>query len=215
MNTKVTFFACLALGSTQVAAASITFTDVKINGFALTAGVPLSNPNPLIDQSTYNVPVLGGNSLTFSTPNAIVGDASPLASGSMVMSYIASSGPAMVAVNAISNIGAPAIGSGFVVFTENVYSYDCNTMAVGPLIGSLTHTFNALANPNFSGTISLSTPSNCIYVEKVFQLSAVNTSAFDFAAVSINNQSIEVVPEPASLAAIGLGLAYVIRRRRA
>lgn len=214
MKKQTILLACLALASVQTATAAITFSDVKVNGNALTAGVPLSSGNPFINQTTYNIPVVGGNALSFSTPNAIVGDASPSTMDSMNLTYVAASGPAMVAVNAFSNIGAPALGSGTVVFTETVYSYNLMTMTIGGILGSITHTFTASSSPNFTGTITLSTPANAIYVVKSFQLSAPDTSAFDLAAVAINNQSIEVVPEPASVAALAIGAALLVRRKK-
>ncbi|MBL8048421.1 MAG: PEP-CTERM sorting domain-containing protein [Chthonomonas sp.] len=213
MKKQFLVMACLAVASVQVASAAITFSNVMVNGNALAAGVPLSSANPFIDQTTYNIPVMGGNSISFSTPNAIVGDGSPTAADSMNLTYVAASGPAMVAVNAFSNIGAPALGSGMVVFTETVYSYNLMTMTVGGILGSISHTFNSMSSPNFSGTISLSTPANAIYVVKNFQLSAPNSPAFDLAAVAVNNQSIEVVPEPAGIAAIALGAGMLLRRR--
>ncbi|MCE9559918.1 MAG: PEP-CTERM sorting domain-containing protein [Armatimonadetes bacterium] len=111
-------------------------------------------------------------------------------------------------------MGTAVLGSqSQVVFLEQVFEIDSLGNEVGGAIGSISHTFTASTSFNWSGFMTLSRQVNCIRVKKALILAAPDTQGFDLAAVAINNQSIELVPEPASLAALGFGLAMVLRRK--
>lgn len=158
-----------------------------------------------------------GNSISFTTPNAIVGDASPLRSGELNIQYNADAGALLLSIGAVVSLGAPTLGSGTVTFTETVWELDpVNNVTIGAPIGTISHLFNSSTGSFFSGTISLSRQVQHVRVLKSFELNAPTTAALDLAAVAIVNQSINTapVPEPATLAVLGLGAALVAKRRR-
>ena len=193
-----------------------TIATLAVAGTASQAAILFTNVNiqspPLSTGSSYTT---AGNSISFNTPNAIVGDASATRSGILNIQYDAcSTGAAAAIVTANVNLGTAVLGSqSQVVFLEQVFEIDSLGNEVGGAIGSISHTFTASTSFNWSGFMTLSRQVNCIRVKKALILAAPDTQGFDLAAVAINNQSIELVPEPASLAALGFGLAMVLRRK--
>jgi hypothetical protein len=183
------------------AQAAITFSNFQYSSAPLSTGASQ---------------IVLGNSVTFQTPGAMVGDVSATRSGLLTIQYDANSGVNMQTVNAYVSVGAATLGSGTVQFTEKVYELDCVTGLRGVLLGSISHSFNSSSNPSFTGAITLSSQVACIQVVKEFQMDAPDTVALDLAALAIVNQSIDVVPvpEPASLAALALGAAFIIRRKK-
>ena len=168
---------------------------------------------PLSTGSSFTT---AGNSISFNTPNAVVGDASPTRSGILNIQYDAcSTGAAAAIVTANVNLGTAVLGpQSQVVFLEQVFEIDAlGGNEIGGAIGSISHNFTSSSSFNWSGFMTLSRQVNCIRVKKSLILAAPDTQAFDLAAVAINNQSIQLVPEPASLAALGFGLAMVLRRK--
>ena len=154
-----------------------------------------------------------GNSISFMTPNALVGDASPTRAGILNIEYDvdAVAGSAVHAI--LANLGVVAFGSGNVFFTEQAFEITAlNGSEVGGAIGSLAQNFNAASNPNWSGSMNLSRSTRFVRVKKTFTLAAAETQDLDMAGIAINNQAI--VPEPASLLALALGTAVLLRRKR-
>ncbi|MBS1705506.1 MAG: PEP-CTERM sorting domain-containing protein [Armatimonadetes bacterium] len=199
VRTKV--IALAALVAAVGAAHAVTFSN-----FVYTS-------SPLSDGASQS---FGGNSISFFTPNAIVGDASTLRSGNLSIQYDADAGVSVVSVGVLVSLGAPVLGSGTVNFTEKVWELDCNTGQTLGLLGSISHSFDVNSGTVFSGNISLSSQVKCIRVLKSFDLNAPDTNDLDIAAVAVVNQSIQTapVPEPATLAVLGLGGLIVSRRRR-
>lgn len=193
--------------------ASIIFSNFYINSVAMTAGVPVSSTNPVINGASYTT---SGNAVSFVTPNAIVGDTTaPLRSSIINLQYDAcSTGSSANLVTANVNLGAAVLGPlSSVYFLEQVFELDSAGNEVGGAIGSISHQFTASSSPNWSGNISLSHPAQCIRMKKSLILAAPDTVNLDLAAVLINNQSVQVVPEPAGLAALALGATLFLRRR--
>lgn len=190
-----------------VAAASsqaVVFTNVIIQSPPLSSG---SSFNPI------------GNSISFFLPNAVVGDGQALRQGNVNIQYdAAAGGPAMIANNVNVNLSGVALGSGTIVFSEMIIELDANGNELPGNIGSITHTFNSSTSPIFSGVINFSRPVLNFRAKKAFTLVApdYNTApgVNDLAAIGAVNQSIQVVPEPATMTALGLGLAVLARRRR-
>ena len=190
--------AILAFGA--VAAQAITFTNVIITS------PPLSNG------SSYNAI---GNSISFFTPNAIVGDSVGIRFGTLNIQYDASSTVNMLADTVTVNLASAILGSGQILFRELIFEIDCNTGSeIGGPIGTSTHTFDANNSPFFTEQIVLSRQAQCIRAKKSFTMLAPDTSAFDIAALAIVNQSISTVPEPSSMIALGVGALALLRRRR-
>ncbi|MBL8048420.1 MAG: PEP-CTERM sorting domain-containing protein [Chthonomonas sp.] len=193
--------------------ASIIFSNFFINSVAMTAGVPVVSSNQVINGASYTT---AGNAVSFSTPGALVGDpVAPLRSAIVNLQYDAKStaGNANV-VTANVNLGAAVLGpNSSVYFLEQVFELDSLGNEVGGAIGSISHIFTAASNPNWSGAITLSRQVACLRMKKSLILAAPDTQGLDLAAVAINNQSVQIVPEPAGLAALALGGVLVLRRR--
>lgn len=186
----------------SAAAYAVTFSNVIILSPPMSTG------------ATFNT---NANSISFFTPNARVGDpVHPIRTGLLNIQYDASNfgGPAIVADEVVVNLGAAISGSGIIFFQEQVFELDGNGNEVGGPIGVATHLFDANSPLIWGTTIVLDRPVQNLRVKKAFDLSAVDTAAFDLAAVNIVNQSLVLVPEPATLAALGMGALALLRRRR-
>lgn len=157
-----------------------------------------------------------GNSVSFFLPNAIVGDpVNPLRAGTLNIQYDAHTPGPAVANEVGVNLGAALSGSGTIFFQEQVFELDINgnEVAGGP-IGVITHTFNPGGPTTWSGTINFSRSVERLRAKKFFTMSATDTEVFDLASIGLVNQNIQVVPEPATMAAVGLGVAALMRRRK-
>lgn len=118
-------------------------------------------------------------------------------------------------------------GTGFVSFTESIFALD--GMGGETLIGTLSNDFTTAGGTNPAGTltqsgatytfaqnVNLSQAVTNYKVKKTFFL-AVNPANFnfavDYAGISLIEQA-HVVPEPASIGAVVLGLGALAARRR-
>lgn len=182
------------------AAQAITFSNIQIQSPPLSTGSSSS--------------VLG-NAISFFTPNAIVGDpVDPLRAGNLQIQYDAfMGGNEANAVGVNVNLGAVALGSGTIVFTEQIIELDSNGNEINGVIGFAQHIFTANDSPFWSSLIELDHSVRAFRAKKSFVMSAPDTNAFDVAAVATVNQNV-VVPEPATLAGLGLGALALGRRLR-
>lgn len=182
---------------------------------AITFVVESIQSSPLANGATWNVPVPGGNSINFFTPNAIVGDpVAPLRSGTVNINYrVVSEAPAF-ANTVFVNLGVALSGSGTIFFQEQIFELDANNNEVGGPIGTINHVFTAGGPGSWSGQINFSRQVERFRAKKTFTLTATDTQALDVAALQIINQSVQVVPEPATMAVLGLGAAALLRRRK-
>lgn len=195
----------------------VPFIVVGIGCTALATPVIFSNvivaAPPLSVGATWNTL---GNSISFNLPNAIVGDpVAPLRAGTLNIQLDGYT-PAPAVGNEVGvNLGAAISGSGTIFFQEQVFELDAlgNEVAGGP-IGVIEHVFLPGHPMTWSDMITFSRPVERFRAKKFFTLSAVDTSAFDLAAVGIVNQNIQLVPEPATFAALSIGVAALLRRRR-
>lgn len=194
-----------------------SFIVVAMAVAAVSSASSFSNVNlqspPLTTGSSWTAL---GNSISFFMPNAIVGDpVSPLRAGTINIQYDAyTPGPAIANEVGI-NLGAALSGSGTIFFQEQIFELDTlgNEVGGGP-IGVISHAFLPGDSTAWTGTISFTRSVERFRAKKFFTLSAVDTDAFDLASIGIVNQNIQVVPEPASMAALGLGVAALLRRRK-
>lgn len=202
MTTSSRILTLVSLVSVATVSQAITFSNIQITSAPLSTG------------SSFNTI---GNSISFFTPNAIVGDpVAPLRSGLLTIQYDADNfGVNIVASQVGVNLGAAVNGSGMVHFSETVYEIDGGGNVIGTPLGSVNHRFDENSGPSFNATINLSRGVTRLRAVKMFELSAVDTQALDLAGVAIVNQNLQVVPEPATMAALGLGVLALIRRRRA
>ncbi|MBS1705508.1 MAG: PEP-CTERM sorting domain-containing protein [Armatimonadetes bacterium] len=198
MNIR-TLSAIAVLGAAALNAHAVTFSNVVLGSGSLMAG------------SSYTTL---GNSISFMTPNAIVGDGMA-AAGTAGMQYDADAGSGLKVDKVWANVSAPVAGSGAVAFTELVFELDSMGNEVGGPIGTLTHTIDVTNQPFYSAWISLSKQVQNIRVKKSFTLAAPDVAnQFDYASVAVINQSVvSTVPEPATLSVLALGAVAALRRR--
>lgn len=196
----------------------LTMAGGLIAAAAVSQAIVFSNVSvtapPLSTGSSFNT---NANAISFFTPNALVGDpVAPLRAGVLTIQFDADSfGQAMVASQVNVNLGTALSGSGMIDFTETVWEIDGGGSTIGAPIGNAAHLFDTNTGPIWNTTINLNRGGvTRLRVVKTFSLSAVDTQALDLAAVAIVNQSIEVVPEPATLTALGIGAVALLRRRR-
>lgn len=195
----------IVLVSGAVASQAVTFSNVIIQAPPLSSGSSFTTL---------------GNSISLFAPNAIVGDGQVLRQGTLFMQYDATNiGPAMIANQVGINLAGVCLGSGTIYFTEMIIELDSAGNEVSGNIGSITHVFNSSSSAIWSDTINFSRPVLNFRAKKSFTLVAPDTNpgtaVNDLAAVATVNQNIQVVPEPATMTALGLGALALIRRRRA
>lgn len=198
---KVLLVASLAVVS--AASQAITFAFVSFGGDpAMYAGMSASSL------------VFNGNSMTVTPSNAAVGD--PIGGDrfrrfSITYKVDAGAGNFITGMN--GNFISSIAGAGSsITMVESLVQLDSAGLEVGGAFATLTGSTN-LSSQTFSGSISFA-PVRAIIVKKDFFLSADNTAGFDLAALGTINQSVEVVPEPASMLVLAGAAAMVARRRR-
>lgn len=195
---KKSFRATIMAGSIIFAASAnaVVFSNITITGSA-----------PLIAGASWNIT---GDEIDFTFTNAIVGDNQALRQGNIVITYWADSAAPMVMDRLVLNLLGGVAGSGFITVSE--FIEDRNT---GLPLGQLPTT--VITNNNqlpFTADIHFNAPSANIKVKKEFFLSAQDTPAFDMARIGLVEQKLFVVPEPATMAVLGLGVIPFLRRRK-
>ncbi len=190
--------------STVVLAMSAVSSAITFSNISVTDNVG----NVLVNGFSVNP---GTNDIDFLFPNAFVGDLpASLRSGTITITFEANSGPslAMNSVN-LSVLGATA-GSGIVGVSEQV-----DDLVNPGVIGSYSTNSNSTPLP-ISQFITFTRNSTHVKVTKTIRLDAEDTGVLDLAQVSLVQQKFNTtpVPEPASLAALGVGAFALIRRRR-
>lgn len=186
--------------ASAVSAQAVVFSNVTI------ASPPLSTGSSFLAI---------GNSISFFTPNAIVGDpVDPVRSGTLNIQYDADNEIAMISNEVVITFGQVTEGSGFIAFIETIFEIDALGNELGGPIGSISATFEAGDPPVWSDTIVFSRQVQRFRAKKSFTMSAVDTEVFDIAALAQLNQNIGIVPEPATMAGLALGGLALIRRRR-
>jgi hypothetical protein len=150
------------------------------------------------------------NTIDFHFPNGSVGDGQAQRSGTITITYDAQSNRPLVMNRMHIGIMGQLSGSGRIDFQELI-----EDMERGGYIGQHQAVLTHQSNLPYTNSIDFSRQSHHIRVKKTFSLSAIpDTPGFDIARISLNEQTIEAVPEPASLAALALGAGLIARRRR-
>jgi hypothetical protein len=111
-----------------------------------------------------------------------------------------------------SFISAIAGANSSITMVESLVKLDAAGNEVGAAFATLTGSTN-LSSQTFTGSVSFA-PVRALIVKKDFFLVADTTQGFDLAALGTINQSVEVVPEPASMLALAGAAAMVARRRK-
>jgi len=202
MNLKLRFVMPVLAFGVAVSAQAITFDNVIIQAPPLSTGSSFTTI---------------GNSISFFTPNALVGDpVAPLRSGILAIQYDAhvDNGPSIFADGLVVDPVGALLGSGTLSFSEDVFELDGLGNEIGGPIGHVDGTIDANFVGTWSQTIMFDHIVKNIRAKKVFVLSAVNTDALDVAAVGIINQNLKPVPEPATMATLGLGVIALLKRRK-
>lgn len=177
---------------------AITFSNFSITGQT----VGLLNVDHFINTGVDDVDV------TFN--QAIVGDSLPFRQDTIVITFEAKDAMPIKSVGfSFTNV---LLGSGLINYQEIVEDF-----AGSGIIASYSHpVVYAPGGPQF-GTIVFDRPSTHIKVKKTFFLFAPDSTdvkVFDLAGIGLVEQKFELVPEPASMAALGVGVAALIARRR-
>ena len=164
---------------------------------------------------SLGVPAVGSNAVTLLTPNGnLLGNN---LSADIFWEYeVSNLGAAASAVT--YSVAGTVYGSGQVIWQEQVFGIDnLNNEIFLNSASGVIDTVNTPGNGfGLNGAVSL--PQNAytkLRVKKLFSLITGTGQGVQYASVGRINQSIQVVPEPASMIALGLGAAALIRRRRA
>jgi hypothetical protein len=185
IRTYATTLAFATLASASSAA--VTFSNFSFNAEALAAG--------------FTAPTPVGNSVTYQPANAfLVGAAAPT---TYSFSYDATD--AQELISGVSGLTQAFVGGGGTAS----YTLDVYDLIGGGLLG--TQTVDAAADPSQFASLTFAGTSG---VHVVSSITLTATSNFDFAAVAQTNESVQTVPEPTSMVALGLGAVAFLRRRR-
>lgn len=182
------------------AAHAITFTNIIIQSPPMSTGSSSS---------------IVGPSISFFTPNAIVGDAvAPIRTGVLSIQFDATNDVAMASDQVFISLAAVTAGTGRIDFVERVFELSGPNGTELAQIGTASHTFLPGGNMTWSTTVAFENSARYLRVKKDFILTAPDSQATDLAALGTINQSFNVVPEPATLAVLGVGAAALLRRRK-
>ncbi|MBS1706835.1 MAG: PEP-CTERM sorting domain-containing protein [Armatimonadetes bacterium] len=179
-------------------AQAITFSNVTVTGPAQLIGA--LNTDYFIST--------GATDIDFKFNKAIVGDNMPLRFGTINITFEATDAQALALDKLNLSFSSLLTGSGHLRFTEVV-----EDMVNPGIIASFSKDYYA-GSVGDASTLVFSRVTPHIKVKKSIFLDAFNTNAVDLAGIGIVEQKLETVPEPATLAVIGLGLAAVARRRK-
>lgn len=202
-------FIALVVGMAfAVGANAITFTLVTLTG-TTTVG-----SDTLVTGATFSSL---GNSVKLVAPNAKVGDFEPIRSGQVNLVYDVTNLQPLVATSMTFNLQGLLRGTGEISGVEDVFELDSNGFEVGGPIATITSPIFNSNTPlvSWSASQAFSRAVNRLRVKKTINLTALpNSDIYDLAQLGIVNQSIEIVPEPATMVALGAGLIAVAARRR-
>jgi hypothetical protein len=184
-RTTVSIFTVASLAA--LSHATVTFSNFTFNAEATGAG--------------FTTPVANGNSVLYQPSNAVlVGAASPI---TYEFAYDATTDAG--AISGVSGL-TQAFTGGTATASYTIEVFD---LVGGGLLGS--QTVDAAANASQLAAISFG---GTAAVHVVSSLKLTAPASFGFAAVAQANESVQTVPEPTTMACLGLGAIGLLRRRR-
>ncbi len=160
---------------------------------------------------------VNANAISAGFANAIVGDTVPAPrSGNIFLQYdaVATNQTSAFFPGILLNVGGNVRGSGRITITEQIFALDSNFNELGGPIatGSVVFT-NNIGVFTHSSLIPVNYNGFGIRVKKQMVLETLpDGPQYDIASLSYVNQA--VVPEPASMTALALGAAAMLRRRK-
>lgn len=161
---------------------------------------------------SLGVPANGSNAVTLLTPNGGVLGNSQI--GQIFWEYEASAFSGHV--NGVTySIAGQVLGDGQVIWQEQVFGIDGvgNEHHLATQVGVINMGNTPSGIFGLNGIINLPAHQYAkLRVKKTFDLITGNSAGTNYASVGRINQA--CVPEPATMAALGLGLAALARRRR-
>lgn len=193
------FLAALTIGAGVSAQANITFSSVSVLGDASVVGT-LG-----IDHFVQT----GASDIDFFFNHAFVGDFRALRTSTIVIDYIADGVVAMSVDRLVLSFTNLILGNGAVHFTETV------TDLINPGVIAFHNVSLFAGSGPYSADLPFLRPSKKVHVRKVIILDSLPDSPnYDLAGIGLIEQNFDCVPEPASFAALGLGIAAIAVRRR-
>lgn len=211
------FVIAAALAVTAAASQAVTWTILTPPAGALGAN---ASAHTFTGSSIVPIPNFpgtanGNRSVTLLSPNASVQQGQ---SGTLFWEYqVSGLNPGASAVN--YSISGAVFGAGSVIWSERVFGIDSlnNEIFINQASGVLNSSNTPGNSFGLNGTITLTnTTFTTLRVKKTFILTSGTGSepGLNGASVSRINQNIEVVPEPATMTALALGAAALLRRRK-
>mgnify|MGYP005836065813 CR=1 FL=1 len=182
-------------------AASASFASITFSNIVVTL------PTGFTQHSVFT----GPTDIDFHFADAMAGDFQAVRGGTITISYTATAAPGLEITGMNLSVLGGVLGSGGVGIDEEIRAVS----STGPLLGSLSFSSPGDGDLPITHFLEFDGSAQTVYVTKSILIDAeADTADFDFAAVGLIEQNFAVVPEPATMAAVALGVGILGARRR-